>query len=159
MSEASPRTAVNADHLLSLSFAIRGSADENGSSQQSPRSTSTEPTAASVEIVGEEGAVDTMAGVSLDTTPDGACTSPWDTRCTRSEQPIQVFTFLSMSYFWFRVEYAIRIGFVAVLPVALLAYLPETTTKWNIPGVMLTVAFCEQFNISQLSKRRNPPTN
>ena len=152
-SSASPHAAINADHLLSLSFAIRpdgmnspsgynrlpGSGDFDTASNSAATHIS-EPIEITGEIVGEEAAVDPMADVSLSGSPDGSSSSPWDKRCTRSEQPVQLFAFLSMSYFWFRVEYAIRVAFVAVLPVALLAYLPETTANWNVPGVMLTFA-------------------
>ena len=48
--------------------------------------------------------------------------------------------YLTLNAFWFRVLYALRLAFVGVLPVALLAYHQETKPNWIFPSIMIT--FC-----------------
>jgi len=47
---------------------------------------------------------------------------------------------LSTKAFWLRVEYALRLVFVSVLPCVLVAHLPRTRGIWVSPGVMVTMA-------------------
>lgn len=73
--------------------------------------------------------------------PEECKASPWAHRDDTSKANVIPFLqFLTTRVFWDRLEYAIRVAFVGVLPVALLAYHPQTTTNWVIPGVMMT--FC-----------------
>lgn len=72
------------------------------------------------------------------TLPEECSATRWSYR-KRPTQPLVPFLqFLSTSEFWYRVEYAVRVAFVGVLPTAILAFHPNTTKTWLIPHIMLT---------------------
>lgn len=72
--------------------------------------------------------------------PDECAASKWSYRRRQSanKEVVPFLQFLSTMVFWERVEYAIRIAFVGVLPTAILAFHPDTTKTWLLPSVMLT---------------------
>lgn len=71
--------------------------------------------------------------------PDECVATKWHEESASSTR-IAFLQFLTSIVFWQRVEYALRIAFVGVLPTAVLAFHHNTTDAWVVPSVMLT--FC-----------------
>ena len=50
------------------------------------------------------------------------------------------FKFLLKPEFWRRIEFALRVSLLAILPAAVVAYDPDTTSKWELPGLIPLLA-------------------
>lgn len=72
--------------------------------------------------------------------PDLCSATKWHQHVPAAEESVAFLHFLTSFVFWQRIEYALRIAFVGVLPTAILAYHPNTTDAWITNSVMLT--FC-----------------